>query len=1028
MAHNKSLFLEALDRAEGRRDGGYKNNWSFSVCDDSEKDRTHDLSSSVVSMEDSDRQQPPSPEEKKTTPVRHFAASDPLRTYENRPNNNHLRSLHRLAPKKHIDSPIPNRTNNYFIFNPAPSQGIVIQGRNFQHVQLPSAARKPVQRSGFVTTQPPVEVESIVLTCPEVSEEDNLTIKRRVPQKRRPLEDCSTFPSPLKPTQLQLQTVYQTICLKCNKPREIGRCSSCGTGPATVPCPQTSVSTPTPRPSITLTQNPPRPGPSQGPLQSSSFYRPRSSVTLPVRESRNNTGQQNEVKRMDHSELNSELNDPIVLSSDDEDEADNASTGSSNRLDSVSPRPADSAHSSPAPSGGKVEAAVKNAAEQDDDYTDFFEDVNMTITIPRRTKMKDQFGNYPAEPQAPRPKKPKLPLAKCSSIILECRSIRIGTLRRVLKKPVVFTTGHIQLDTEGAERQLESIVFRASELISCEWCNVRKLPVLFFQTTEEECDRLRTQLKMTRDAGGDWFHCSSQHMDEKYIVLIFENGLPMEQQVILEDILGEIGWTNNLNEFPSKLTFEEANLRLVNYSKALEQKDDKEKDGKTPLKVGQLSPVSSVAGTRTRMATRQKPNSFFESDDEDMADLQPTFSGPIVKLMVYPPPPAKGGILVTNEDLHCLNDGEFLNDVIIDFYLKYLVLEKLKKEEAQRIHIFSSFFYKRLNQRERRNAPDTTNLPIHKRKHNRVKTWTRHVDLFQKDFIFVPINESAHWYLAVICFPGLEGLVLEPNPLFQEQSPDPVNPESEELIPDHCRPLSPAQSEDDPETDTGAEEGCSQAPNDGEQLFTSELHRISVCYGNRDVDAYTFSDDQSSGQDECSEDGGLADDSLSNESSSLVSKPTLCKQPCILIMDSLRGPARSTVVKTLREYLEVEWEVRRGCQRSFGKDVMKGSSPRVPQQDNFSDCGVYVLQFVESFFENPIPSFHLPLNLSQWFPQLRMKTKRQEIKDIILNLQNQQGPDQLRSPTPQPLESAPNSSEPEIQETASSETHPPLSP
>lgn len=50
-------------------------------------------------------------------------------------------------------------------------------------------------------------------------------------------------------------------------------------------------------------------------------------------------------------------------------------------------------------------------------------------------------------------------------------------------------------------------------------------------------------------------------------------------------------------------------------------------------------------------------------------------------------------------------------------------------------------------------------------------------------------------------------------------------------------------------------------------------------------------------------------------------------------------------------YLEVEWEVRKGAQRSFGKDVMRGSSPRVPQQDNFSDCGVYILQYVESFFE-----------------------------------------------------------------------------
>ena len=44
-------------------------------------------------------------------------------------------------------------------------------------------------------------------------------------------------------------------------------------------------------------------------------------------------------------------------------------------------------------------------------------------------------------------------------------------------------------------------------------------------------------------------------------------------------------------------------------------------------------------------------------------------------MMVYPPPPAKGGISVTNEDLHCLNDGEFLNDVILDFYLKWVLVQ-----------------------------------------------------------------------------------------------------------------------------------------------------------------------------------------------------------------------------------------------------------------------------------------------------------------------------------------------------------------
>ena len=40
------------------------------------------------------------------------------------------------------------------------------------------------------------------------------------------------------------------------------------------------------------------------------------------------------------------------------------------------------------------------------------------------------------------------------------------------------------------------------------------------------------------------------------------------------------------------------------------------------------------------------------------------------RLITFPPPPAPGGIQVTNEDLSCLEEGEFLNDVIIDFYLK----------------------------------------------------------------------------------------------------------------------------------------------------------------------------------------------------------------------------------------------------------------------------------------------------------------------------------------------------------------------
>ena len=42
----------------------------------------------------------------------------------------------------------------------------------------------------------------------------------------------------------------------------------------------------------------------------------------------------------------------------------------------------------------------------------------------------------------------------------------------------------------------------------------------------------------------------------------------MHEQVILEDILQDIGRANNLTDFPAKLTFEEANVRLVQYNRS----------------------------------------------------------------------------------------------------------------------------------------------------------------------------------------------------------------------------------------------------------------------------------------------------------------------------------------------------------------------------------------------------------------------------------------------------------------------------
>ncbi|NXU57760.1 SENP6 protease, partial [Turnix velox] len=755
----------------------------------------------------------------------------------------------------------------------------------------------------------------------------------------------------------------------------------------------------------------------------------------------------------------SELNDPIVLSSDDDEEED---SGSTRRMESISPRPADSARSSPAPSTGKVEAALKeNSCGIEQRIGSITTDTEIAVTLPRKARMKDQFGNIVSNTPIKRRKVISQEIVteaaslnyqnSCESVILNCRSIRIGTLRRMVVEPVIFCLDYIKIRLESQEESdIREINLKTSELTKCEWCSVRKLPVVFLQTVPSTCSSLRDQLKMSKD--NVWYECKGDSQEEQYIILIFETGLDTHANSIFEKIITDIGIRNNISDFFVKISFEEANGRLVAFTKCLE-------DNSKGSPSHRENKIKNVASESKLQRTKQLP--YFD-DDEEIGEPHTVFIGPIEKLIVYPPPPAKGGISVTNEDLHCLNEGEFLNDVIIDFYLKYLVLEKLKKEDADRIHVFSSFFYKRLNQRERRSIHEISNLSIQQKRHGRVKTWTRHVDIFEKDFIFVPLNEAAHWFLAVICFPGLEKPKYEPNPHYHENaaaqlksssdgetntsSPLPneldaqnspskstakkmltkkyntalidSNTETEDSESSCCR-RSPCrgkiafkklnQIDSDVEEPNTVELACHKLDhrtldkNGTQGVFTTAsqsidgLHKIRLNYSEDSAEGsklnedelIDFSEDQDN-QEDSSDDGGLVDDNCNSEMGQWHLKPTICKQPCILLMDSLRGPSRSNVVKTLREYLEVEWEVRKGNKRSFSKDVMKGSNPKVPQQNNFSDCGVYILQYVESFFENPILSFELPMNLTDWFPRPRMKTKREEIRKLILKLQEQQ--------------------------------------
>ncbi|NWW53906.1 SENP6 protease, partial [Pedionomus torquatus] len=645
----------------------------------------------------------------------------------------------------------------------------------------------------------------------------------------------------------------------------------------------------------------------------------------------------------------SELNDPIVLSSDDDEEED---SGSTRRMESISPRPADSARSSPAPSTGKVEAALKeNSCGIEQRIGSITTDTEIAVTLPRKARMKDQFGNIVSNTPIKRRKvisqeivTEAVPLNyqnSCESVILNCRSIRIGTLRRMVVEPVIFCLDYIKIRLESQEESdIREINLKTSELTKCEWCSVRKLPVVFLQTVPSTCSSLRDQLKMSKD--NVWYECKGDSQEEQYIILIFETGLDTHANSIFEKIITDIGIRNNISDFFVKISFEEANGRLVAFTKCLEDNSK----GSPSHRENKIKNVAS----EPKLQQRNKQLPYFD-DDEEIGEPHTVFIGPIEKLIVYPPPPAKGGISVTNEDLHCLNEGEFLNDVIIDFYLKYLVLEKLKKEDADRIHVFSSFFYKRLNQRERRSIHETSNLSIQQKRHGRVKTWTRHVDIFEKDFIFVPLNEAAHWFLAVICFPGLEKPKYEPNPHYHENAPTQIKSSSSDGETNTPSPLpnemdaqnSPSKSTAkktltkkyntaliDPNTETEDSESscCRRSPCRGKIAFkklnqidsdveepntvesacqkldhrtadkngiqgeftaTSQsmdgLHKIRLNYSEDSADGtklnedelIDFSEDQDN-QDDSSDDGGLVDDNCNSEMGQWHLKPTICKQ------------------------------------------------------------------------------------------------------------------------------------------------------
>ncbi|GJZ86711.1 uncharacterized protein Tco_0658321 [Tanacetum coccineum] len=102
--------------------------------------------------------------------------------------------------------------------------------------------------------------------------------------------------------------------------------------------------------------------------------------------------------------------------------------------------------------------------------------------------------------------------------------------------------------------------------------------------------------------------------------------------------------------------------------------------------------------------------------------------------VVYP----KGkidAVFIGKRDVDMLLPDTFVNDTIIDFYIKYLK-SKITHEDRLRFHFRNSFFVRKLAD------PDKEPLDACKRMEafQCVRKWTRKLNLLEKDYIFIPVN------------------------------------------------------------------------------------------------------------------------------------------------------------------------------------------------------------------------------------------------------------------------------------------------
>ncbi|KAK4071484.1 uncharacterized protein Triagg1_6145 [Trichoderma aggressivum f. europaeum] len=302
------------------------------------------------------------------------------------------------------------------------------------------------------------------------------------------------------------------------------------------------------------------------------------------------------------------------------------------------------------------------------------------------------------------------------------------------------------------------------------------------------------------------------------------------------------------------------------------------------------------------------------------------------------PPTGKNRATVDKIDIPRLDENEFLNDNLINFYIRYLEhkMERERPELLRKVYFFSTFFFEKLR---------STKGKIN---YDGVKAWTAKVDLLSYDYIVVPVNEHAHWYLAIICN--------VPNAIqstWEGKSSETLTNSTSNAIEGTDTPSSPRLSTVERDlTEISLEDGTAAMGKQKEETF-----------------------DVSQSPPKKRRSAGAASSRLDPS------------QPRIITLDSLGGPHAPTC-KALKEYLIEEAKTKKGIDLTT---VPTGMTARgIPEQNNFCDCGVFILGYMQEFLANPDEAARKLLMKEELGWNIRPSELRNRIRGLLFDLQGEQ--------------------------------------